>query len=207
MSDEVSDEALAKLMFGEPKEETPEELAAREKRIAEDAAWRKKQEEAVIFAVPRAIVALRKEAAEKIAEADKLAALLEMYPNLRQRTGRWKKVVYSSGDVNKVVDRFDIRHNCGCCNDSPLEVWPYLETPHGNVYSDPPEFRVGQKEPFYGGDVPRKGWEQEMRSAEIPDAIIGAVSMHFKRSATEAKELAGRIYDGEERDPDPEPFV
>jgi hypothetical protein len=206
MAEEISDALLKAFADAQPPE-TPEQEAARLKRIEEEKAWRKKQEEAVTFAVPREIEALRKEAAEKLAAADKLAALLALYPNLRQRTGRWKKVVYYSPDVNKVVERFDIRHNCGCCNDSPLEIWPYLETPHGNVYSDPPEFRVGQKEPFYGGDVPRKGWEQEMRSAEIPDVIIGAVSTHFKRSASEAKELAASIYDGEERDPDPEPFV
>ena len=84
-----------------------------------------------------------------------------------------------------------------------------METPYGNVYSDPPDFRVGQKESYYGGDVPYKGWDQKMRSAEIPEGIIGAVSMHFRRSADEAKETAASIYDGHERDADsdPEPFV
>ncbi len=195
---------LMKGVLGE-EEETPEQKAKREAEAAERAAsWEKKKfedAEAVRLAVPRMIATLRKEAAEKLAEAEKLEALFKMYPNLLKKTGRWDKVAYYSKDVNGLVTRFDIRHNCGCCRDSPLEVWPYLETPNGKVYSDPAEFRVGEKEPFYGGDIPHKGWDKMMRDAGIPEGIIGAVSMHFRRAAEEAKSLASTIYDGE-RDPE-----
>jgi hypothetical protein len=164
-------------------------------------------EESVRLAVPRDIAQLRKEAAEKLSHADQLERLLAQYPNLRKHTGRWNKVAYYAKDVNTLVDRFDMRHNCGCCNDSPLEVWPYLETPLGKVYSEPSMFRVGQKEPFYGGDRPTKGWEKQMRDAGIPEPIIGAVSMHFRREADEAKELAARIYDEDKSPETDEPSV
>lgn len=192
-------------------EETPEQAAERERKAAE---WKVEQEkrqreheESVRLAVPRDIAQLRKDAAEKTAQADQLERLLAQYPNLRKHTGRWNKVAYYTRDVNALVDRFDIRHNCGCCNDSPLEIWPYLETPLGKVYSDPSMFRVGQKEPFYHGDVPYKGWDKQMRDAGIPEAIVGAVSMHFRRQADEAKELAGRIYDGERDPSEDEPSI
>jgi hypothetical protein len=184
------------LLKNTPLKEDPELKAKRE---AEAAAWKAKQEEAVRLAVPRDIERLRKEAAERIAEADKLEAMLKQYPNLRKRVGRWEKVAYYTSDVNTKVDRFDIRHNCGCCNDSPLEIWPYLETPIGKVYSDPPDFRVGQRDPCYGGDVPYEGWDTKMREAGLPEMIIGAVSMHFKRCADEAREGVEEVYgDGSE---------
>jgi hypothetical protein len=66
------------------------------------------------------------------------------------------------------------------------------------VYADPPEFRVGHKEPFYGGDRPDKGWDKAMRDAGIPEAIVGAVGMHFKLSAEKARGLAEAIYSDED---------
>jgi hypothetical protein len=75
-----------------------------------------------------------------------------------------------------------------------LEVWPYLETPNGNVYSDPTMFWVGEADPMFGGDIPSAGWEEQMRSAGIPEAIIGAVQMHFERSAARAREQVEEVY-------------
>lgn len=190
------------LFDGEPKE-TPEEKAKRE---ADEAKWRSEtekrrleQEEAIRLAVPRDIVTLRKEAAEKLAEAAKLEAMLQAFPNIRKHVGRWNKVAYYSKDVNSKVDRFDLRHNCGCCNDSPLEIWPYLETEHGKVASDPPMFRVGERERTYGGDIPYPDWDKKMQDAGLSEGLIGSVSMHFKRCAKEAREAAAEIY-GEESD-------
>jgi hypothetical protein len=203
MNHDAISKSILKGIEGE-EEETPKQAAARE---AEAAKWRADnekrriaQEEAIRLAVPRDIETFRKEAAQKLAEADRLEAMLKEFPNVRKRTGRWNKVAYYAKDVNPLVNRFDMRHNCGCCSDSPLEIWPYLETPYGNIYSDPPEFRVGEKA-YYGGDVPHKGWDKTMRDAGLPESIIGAVSMHFRGSAERAKQLAEDIYDGE-KDPD-----
>lgn len=118
---------------------------------------------------------------DQLAAADKLEVLLKEYPNLRKRTGRWNKVAFYTKDVNALVTRFDQRFNCGCCSHSPLEIWPYLETPHGNIYSDPPDFFVGRRGSYSEGDTPDKGWDSKMRDAGIPEPIIGAVGMHFRR--------------------------
>ncbi len=205
MSDELPEavvEALVEMTQDMDDAETPEQKAKREADAAAHAVWfekhKREQAEAVRLAVPREIASLRKEATEKLAAADKLEALLKLYPNIRKRTGRWNKVAFYSKDVNATATRFDIRYNCGCCNDSPLEVWPYAETLQGNVYTDPPDFRVGRKEPCYGGDLPEKGWMKAMQDAGIPEPIIGAVSMRFKGSAERVKQLAGEIYDGHE---------
>lgn len=125
----------------------------------------------------------QEELKEKIAS---LRALKEQFPNLKKHTNRWNSVRYCSKDVNDKVKRFDISHNCGCCNDSPLEIWPYLETEHGKVYSDPPYFRVGENSAY--GDRPYPEWSKEMKEANIPEMIIGAVSLHFKKEKEEALE-------------------
>jgi hypothetical protein len=157
---------------------TPEEAEARDAaRRAEAEKWRHERAEAVRLAVPRTIAALRAESLEKITQADKLAALLGEFPDLRRWEGRWKKVVYYSATVNGRVTDFERRHNCGCCHDSPLEVWPYVETEHGRVYSDPPMFSVGEQ--YDGGDRANPGWDDNMRAKGIPDPIIERVSHLF----------------------------
>lgn len=140
--------------------------------------------------------ALRKEAREKAEEAEKLEKLTALFPDLRKQVGRWNKVAFCSKSVNEKVTRFDMRHNCGCCPDSPLEVWPYLETEHGKVYSDPPQFFVGENS--YYGDRPRAGWEEELRKAGIPEAIVGAVGIHFRREKESAVEDVMRAFGDEE---------
>lgn len=136
---------------------------------------------------------LRKEALANSAEATRIERLAEKYPNLRRFEGRWKKVVYCSKDVNTKVTGFDMRHNCGCCSDSPLEVWPYLETPYGPVYSDPPQFFVGERG-FYGGDIPDAGWEAKLRNDGIAEPIIESVAAHFAKCAEEAKAAVAEEY-------------
>lgn len=127
--------------------------------------------------VDEEIVRLRATADRMLAEATRLSGLIQLYPELRRHEGRWKKVAWCSRAANAKVDRFDVRHNCGCCSDSPLEIWPRVEA--DNVYSDPPCFRVGEKDGY--GDRPYENWDAEMRAAGIPDAIVGAVSMIFDR--------------------------
>lgn len=135
----------------------------------------------------------RKEAEAKSVEAAKLTALSAIFPDLQKRVGRWNKVAYYSPSANAKVHDFDARHNCGCCSDSPLEIWPYFLTAHGPVYSDPPCFTVGERVPRYEGsenreDRPYDGWDRRMRAAGIPESIIQSVGNAY---FGEAPELPG----------------
>jgi len=145
---------------------------------------------------------LKAEASKKVAEAERLVRLSTAYPDLQKHVGRWEKVVYYSPSVNPKVVQYDLRHNCGCCSDSPLEVWPYLETKDGRVYSDPPCFQVGEKY-YLGGDRPYPKWEEAFEKAGISEVITEAISAHFRfdrdsriRAACEEDEVPE----------DPEPF-
>lgn len=157
------------------------------------------------------ITALHKKGDALLAEADKqyeLAKKLDrmsaQFPDLRKYVGRWEKVVYYSKTVNTKVARFDMRHNCGCCRDSPLEIWPYVETDLGKVYSDPPSFIVGEKDTYASGDIPHSGWKTKLEVAGIPEIIIGAIGMHFKECADNARERLESVYEDGVTDIEPE---
>jgi hypothetical protein len=146
---------------------------------------------------------LNKEAAEKTAEVERLTRLAIEFPNLQKHVGRWNKVAYYSISVNSRVDQVELRHNCGCCHDSPLEAWPYLEVSGGRVYSDPPCFSVGEKH-YQGGDKPYPRWREELKAVGISDEVIEVISVHF-RSDKEARIRAAE--EDDEVSDDPESFI
>jgi hypothetical protein len=150
-------------------------------------------QEAAAMTIQEEVTKLRKEASDKLAEADRIAKLQEIFPDLKVHVSRWKTVRFCSPTVNSRATSFEIKHNCGCCNDSPLEVRPYLETKHGRVYSDPPCLRVGEKH-WIVGDKPYKGWQNKLREVGIPEEIVAAVQEHFN----EGRKL--RIQIAEEED-------
>jgi len=117
------------------------------------------------------IVEKQAEAQKLLTESANLTKLLELYPDLRKVSGRWNKKAYCSKEVNSKVTNFDMRHNCGCCADSPLEIWPYLETEYGRVYSDPTDFRTGERVD-YAYDRPYPNWQEKMKNAGIALIII-----------------------------------
>lgn len=155
------------------------------------AAQRKAQEERWAYeASPKGQIELaRKAAAEKLVEAERLEKLSALYPDLRRFVGRWEKVVWCSKAVNAQATEYDRRFNCGCCSDSPLEIWPYLETEFGKVYSDPPEFKLGEKH-WISGAKPYAGWKDKLREAGIREEIIEGVQAYFGACHEERVKLA-----------------
>lgn len=121
---------------------------------------------------------IRTDIYNKQQELEKLEQLYKNYPDLKKHVNWWKTVRYCSKSVNDKVNQYEQRHNCGCCADSPLEIWPYLETEFGRVYSDPPCFRVGE-DSYYDGDRPYPNWEKDMENKNISKLIIKAVQDYF----------------------------
>lgn len=153
----------------------------------------------------------RDEAAKKLATIDaeiaRVQALTQLYPDLKRHVGRWNKVAYCSPSVNGLVTDFEHRFNCGCCGDSPMELWPYLETPHGRIYSSPTGIFVGEKDPFFGGAVSRSGWREDLQRHGLPEALIEKVAVLFKDERKKAEEaLEARYADGAATD-EPEPLL
>lgn len=161
---------------------TPEEIEKSKQEIEKRKHERKHEaEEAIRLSMPIRIANLRQEINEKTSEADKLEALLKLYPDIKVREHRWGKITCYSKLVNSLVSNYDVRHNCGCCSDSPLEVFPYIETPHGRVYSDPPCFTIGHQNPDTYGDDPYDNWRDNLKNSGIPDEIIEKIGYRFKK--------------------------
>lgn len=172
---------------------SPEEIAKRQIRMEENERRHKeyaeKQEYERIHAVEIEIKCLRKTAAENLSKADKLEKLLEQFPDLLKHTNRWNTVRYYSKSVNHQVTNYDLIHNCGCCSDSPLELWPYVETENGRIYSDPPYFIIGERNYDTDlGDTLNADWCDQLRKASISETLIDKLSKNFSENNAESTE-------------------
>lgn len=171
------------------------DMTTEEKNKA-DAERRAQQE--YLRSIPGVIETLEKELAEKQKDLNNIKTWYSQYPDLKRNVNRWNRIRFCSASVNSEVTDFDMSHNCGCCSDSPLEVWPYLETDQGRLYSDPACYQVGEKH-WISGDSPYEGWKKKLRDNKIPEDIIKKISAHFKADAEYRKELAEESdYDDED---------
>jgi hypothetical protein len=126
------------------------------------------------------------DAAEKKAkeDSDRLAliqSLTEKFPDLKVATNRWGRQRYSSALVNPIADKVHFGHNCGCCNDSPLEARPYIEVLGTEVFSSPDCFMVGERDisqSYY--DNAYSGWEDELEKAGISQKAVDRVSRYLE---------------------------
>jgi hypothetical protein len=123
---------------------------------------------------------------QEIAYKNKLLSLIERFPDLKENKNRWNHVRLSSKLVNSSTNDAEIKHNCGCCDDSPLEVWPYAEIEGLRVFSDPASFTVGQKSGL--GDIPYPGWDERMRKSNIPQIVIDRVNAYFDAHLPESED-------------------
>jgi len=105
---------------------------------------------------------------------------LEKYDDLYIEVHRWNKECYCSRMVNSKVTHADIRFNCGCCSDSPLEVFPYLIRDGRKVYSSPSCFVVGEKYGF--GVSPDFDWEKDFKDNDISDDVINEIKIYLEKN-------------------------
>lgn len=125
---------------------------------------------------------LERRRAEIQKEQDELAlveALAKKYPDLKRHVNRWKRERFTSASVNSLCVDYDMAHNCGCCNDSPLELWPYVKEGETRIYADGIPFVIGEKNPYSYRDDAYDGWEDKLRAANFPQELIDKVARHF----------------------------
>jgi hypothetical protein len=107
------------------------------------------------------------------------------YPDLKVHTNRWNKVRYTSAKAIALADKCDIAHNCGCCNDSPIELWPYMEYKPGGIhvafqiYAEGIPFRIGEKCWCYG-EKEYEGWQDKLRAKGLREEIIQQATKFFE---------------------------
>lgn len=123
---------------------------------------------------------IEQELSKMTEEAHRLKNLIEMYPDLKKHVGRWGKTVYCSASINGIADNFETRYNCGCCDDSPLELWAYKETKYGNVYTSPTGFSIGERD--YEGPELYSDWRNIVKKYGMSDILIQKIEVRFLNS-------------------------
>lgn len=142
-----------------------------------------------------------KELQDKIAayqrEISTIESVGEEISDLEISRDRWDHEYYTSKSANSKVTGAWFNHNCGCCADSPLQMWPYLETGDRRIHSSPKYFTIGEKCPNCCDDKPYDGWEEELRQAGIPESVIEIGRQYFKEN-----ECNGRCWDDDDDEED-----
>lgn len=129
---------------------------------------------------PRDWIAEReKEIAKQTKEVQKVKDMLELFDDLTYSIDRWQNFRLHSAKVNAQAEDVDLRHACGCCNDSPVVARPYIMALGQRVYTVPTSFTVGEKG-YNGGEIPLPGWRSELLNSGIQQCIIDKIESFFE---------------------------
>lgn len=113
----------------------------------------------------------------ELAKIVQIRAIQKKYPDLARHVNRWHVERFTSSNI--VATDCEIKHNCGCCNDSPVEVWPYAEVDGFRVYVKGIPFVVGQKNPYDFGEIADPGWEEKLTKAGLCQDILNKVRAYL----------------------------
>lgn len=115
---------------------------------------------------------------DKLAEEAALYGhAMEQYPDLKLQPDRWGQRRLVSATVNGIATDCQIKHSCGCCYDSAIEAWPFVDFNGLRIYADGSPFIVGVGS--YSGEIPREGWQRELKDRGLSNAIIEKVQAYF----------------------------
>lgn len=85
---------------------------------------------------------IRADIVKSESEIEKLNRIVARFPDAFVSQDRWKNERVFSKIASPLCDKYDWKHSCGCCPDSPVQVWPYLETEFGKVFAAEAPFYV-----------------------------------------------------------------
>jgi hypothetical protein len=119
------------------------------------------------------------------------------FPDIQVSRDRWDHEFYTAKSANVSVTSAWFNHNCGCCADSPLQMWPYLEVNGTRIHSDPMKFMIGEKCPNCSRDIADPGWERDLQKSGIPDAVIEVGRDYFSENS-----CSGSCYDEDDDEDD-----
>lgn len=124
------------------------------------------------------ITELEKKRDDTQAQIECLKRLEAAFPDLKVNINRWGAVRYESDCARPMCNKFDIAHNCGCCNDSPIELWPYYESNGDKIYAGGIPFQIGERY-YHRGEKPYNNWQESLRAKGINEEVIAGVQRWF----------------------------
>lgn len=102
----------------------------------------------------------------------RLTSLKSGFDDLRVLRDDTGKSYWCSAQANPEVDRFEVHGSSRSAEASPLEVWTYISTLEGRLYSDPPCHRIGEAVIGGFGELPDFGWESFLGLSKINKDLI-----------------------------------
>lgn len=109
-------------------------------------------------------------------ELKQIRLLLEIFPDLEIKTDRWKNRRFSASTANSKVEDFYTAHSCGCCSDSPLFAYPYLEINGARVHSEPERFYIGERCSYTAsGELYDSDCIEKLEECQIAKPIIDRI--------------------------------
>jgi hypothetical protein len=117
------------------------------------------------------------EAKRELSRLADVRSLLEKYPDLELHVNRWNQERLMSSLV--VATDVDIGHNCGCCADSPVEVWPFTKEGETKIYVKGIPFIVGEKNSYEYGEVAYEAWDKKLREKGLSEELIKQVASYL----------------------------
>lgn len=124
------------------------------------------------------IAELQKKKDEIHVQIEALKSLSVAFPDLKVNINRWNTVRYESDCARPMCNEIEIAHNCGCCNDSPIELWPYYESNGNKIYAGGIPFQIGERY-YHRGEKPYEGWQERLRAKGINEEVIAKVQHWF----------------------------
>jgi hypothetical protein len=100
-----------------------------------------------------------------------LEKIKNKFNNVTIQLDRWRKEYVCSPDINSIADNYYTHHDCGCCDDSPLFIFPYIEFENVKIYSDPYKICIGEKN-YEFGDKINDNCEEKLVKHNISKKII-----------------------------------
>lgn len=102
---------------------------------------------------------LRAEIVRAEKEIEQLKRITDRFPDATVYQDRWKTERIFSATASPLCDKYDWKHSCGCCADSPVHLFPYLETEFGKVYANGAPFRVLDRDEWGFGRYLNNGFD------------------------------------------------
>lgn len=122
------------------------------------------------------------EQAKKInEELNQINRLREAFPDLEVTKNRWGTVRYYAESANSLVNDYYTKHSCGCCNDAPLYVYPFLYFEGIKVHSKPDHFCIGEKNTWGYGDLYDPSSTSIMIEKNIADVVVKQIDLIVKQ--------------------------
>ena len=123
----------------------------------------------------------KKKRNQEVSRVEVLEKLYKRFPSLQRHVSRWNHERFCSPEINPLCMNYEMAHNCGCCPDSPLELWPYAIFEGMKLFASPIPFCIGEKSMYRkSGERSYNGWQEKLRKHKIPEEIITRVEKVFE---------------------------